>query len=357
MNEYRKGNDMKKEHRLILDAVLIKKSENEIESINEILEENLDWFEIAGLLVNHRLGGYFYLGLDKKQQKKIPKEFRKVLELLVKAQKEQQIKNNNELLKINELLDDNGVRFAALKGAFFGSEMYTPGLRRSNDLDLLVFEDDLEKLDVCMRKIGYIQSNMSNGEIVEATKREKLIQRMNYHDLVPYVKKVEDGILDIDINFLFDGKENPIDSIVYDMGTQIYNGDNYSIRGLNYYTNLAFLCVHFYREASSTIWTEGRRDVTLYKIVDIINYIRFYIELIEKEKLLSVFKELNICEKVFFTFKTIQEFYNEESINEILQDLKQYEVDSESMRKVYDHKSKKEIYRQESFYEKAFNMK
>lgn len=347
---------MKKEHRLILDAVLIKKSKEEIKKINTLLEEKLDWFEIAGILVNHRLGGYFYLGLDEQQQKKIPKEFRKVLELLVKAQKEQQNNNNTELLKINELLDDNGIRFAALKGAFFGSEMYTSGLRRSNDLDLLVYEEDLNKLDDCMRQLGYIQSNMPNGEMIEATKREKLIQRMNYHDLVPYVKSVDGGVLDIDINFLFDGKENPIDRFVYDMGTQIYDGENYSIRGLNYYTNLAFLCVHFYREASSTIWTEGRRDVTLYKIVDIINYIRFYMHLIDKEQLLSVFKKLNICEKVFFTFKIIQEFYNESSINEIIQDLKIYEIDSETMKKVYDHKTKKEIYREESFYEKAFKM-
>ena len=29
---------------------------------------------------------------------------------------------------------------------------------------------------------------------------------MNYHDLVPYVKRIDDIILEVDINFLFDGK-------------------------------------------------------------------------------------------------------------------------------------------------------
>lgn len=39
---------------------------------------------------------------------------------------------------------------------------------------------------------------------------------------------------------------------VYEMGTMVYKG-RYRITGLNPYTNLAFLCCHFYREATDTI--------------------------------------------------------------------------------------------------------
>lgn len=67
---------------------------------------------------------------------------------------------------------------------------------------------------------------------------------MNYHDLVPYVKKTKMGILELDINFLFDGNKNLIDKNVYEMGTMVYKG-RYRITGLNPYTNLAFLCCHF----------------------------------------------------------------------------------------------------------------
>lgn len=67
------------------------------------------------------------------------------------------------------------------------------------------------------------------------------------------------------------------------MGTMLYNGRNYQVTSLNYYINLAQLCSHFYREATNTLWTKGRRDVMLYKIVDIINYIRFY-----REKMINI---------------------------------------------------------------------
>lgn len=220
------------------------KSEKEIREIDKILDSNLDWIEIAGIALNHRLGGYIYKGLNTSQQKKMPKEVVKALELLVRAQKEQFEENLEEICKVNDALEEAKIKFAVLKGAFFGCEMYEKGTRRSNDIDLLVYEDDLGKLDTCLRAMGYIQSNMSNGEMVEATKKEKIIQRMNYHDLVPYVKKTKMGILELDINFLFDGNKNLIDKNVYEMGTMVYKG-RYRITGLNPYTNLAFLCCHF----------------------------------------------------------------------------------------------------------------
>ncbi len=254
---------------------------------------------------------------------------------------------------INSKLLEADVNFAALKGAFFGCEMYERGTRRSNDIDLLVYEEDLGKLDTCLREMGYIQSNMPNGELVEATKKEKIIQRMNYHDLVPYVKKTDVGIMELDINFLFDGNKNLIDKTVYEMGTKVYNG-GYRITGLNPYTNMAFLCCHFYREATDTIWTEGRRDVTLYKIVDMMNFIRFYREQLKYDELMEVFKKLNIEKKAYFTFKIMTEFYEDDFLSEMLKRLDDYKNSDDEMNVIHDTKNKTTIYRDETFFEKTF---
>ena len=344
---------MKKEHEFVLKASLIDKNEKDINEINSLLDEELDWVEVAGIMLNHRLGGYVIKGLDKEQKEKMPKEVSKALGFLVKAQKEQFKENIEELRKVNVALLGDDIRFAALKGAFFGCEMYEKGTRGSNDIDLLVYEEDLDKLDVCLRNMGYIQSNMTNGEFVEATKKEKIIQRMNYHDLVPYVKPSSDGIFELDINFLFDGKTNLVDKDVYDMGTKIYKGD-YEIVGLNYYTNMAFLCCHFYREASDTIWTSGGRDVTLYKIVDMMNYIRHYREHLDYEELVNIIKILHIEKKAYFTFKIMTEFYDDKFLVAMLEKLSKYETEDDEMKKIYDSKNKTTICRNETFYEKAF---
>lgn len=207
-----KGMDikMKEEQRLILLSVLNEKTNGERAEIDEILLGNVDWIEIAGIIMNHRLGGYFYNGCTKEQLKKMPKELRKNIKMLVDGQSSNQEKMYKYINELTEILENQNVRYAGLKGIIYGSCLYTKGTRRSNDMDLLVYEDDLEQLDILLSNVGYIQANKRDGKLVEATRKEKLIQRMNYHDLIPYMKETDDGIIEIDINFLFDGKDNLI---------------------------------------------------------------------------------------------------------------------------------------------------
>lgn len=124
--------------------------------------------------------------------------------------------------------------------------------------------------------------------------------------------------------------------------------------GLNPYTNLAFLCCHFYREATDTIWTEGKRDVTLYKIVDMMNFIRFYREQINYDIMIEVLKKLNIEKKAYFTFKIMTEFYEYEFLSEMLSRLDEYKSGDDEMKAIHDTKNKTTIYRDETFFEKTF---
>jgi hypothetical protein len=83
---------------------------------------------------------------------------------------------------------------------------------------------------------------------------------MNYHDLVPFVKLFDNDYLtshEFDINFHFDSKENDITKNVLEYGTTYYENNYCRVKGLLWETNLAHLTVHFYREASNSLWTEG----------------------------------------------------------------------------------------------------
>lgn len=309
---------MKKEYKLILLSTLINKNSVENEEIDKILADNIDWVEVAGILLNHRLGGYFYNGLTEDQLSKLPKELRKNRQMLIKGQIANQKNLDEYINELFETLENQEIRYAGLKGVFFGASIYPIGIRRSNDIDLLVLERDLQKLDVLMRKIGYIQSLLPEGRLVEATKKEKLIQRLNYHDLVPYIKNTNDGIIEVDINFLFDGKENQIDQLIFEKGTFVYGGENYSFRGLGIISNLAFLITHFFREATEELWIKNKRNYTLYKIVDIVNLIRFYKKELMLCDVVDTIKELNLEQKTLFTFYTINRFFDVKLIKEYI---------------------------------------
>lgn len=302
-----------KEYDIVLQSSVIRKTEEEIANLDNLMEGNVDWIKVAGILLNHRLGGYFFVGLNPQQKKRVPKEIIKALDLLVLGQSVRQNEIINELKIVSAALNNTSIRYAGLKGIIFGTEMYPLGARRSNDIDLLVFEKDLDLLDPVMRNLGYIQTN-DPDTMIEASKREKIIQRMNYHDLVPYVKKIDGKVIEIDINFLFDGKENIIDDKVFEMGTREYSGQYYSFRGLNPVTFLAFLFVHFYREATEKIWVESKRNITLYKIVDIYNYIRFYKADLDIHQVVDTLKKLNILEKAYCTLGVLQELYDDDYI-------------------------------------------
>lgn len=343
---------MRKEVELILLAVLKNKTQVERDRVTALLTEDLDWIFIGGILLNHRLSGYFFVGLDDVQKVNVPKELRAIFRLIIFAQAQRQTMINHEVDKINAQLVKHEVHFAGIKGILFGTEIYVTGERRSNDVDLLVYEPDLSTLDTAMRELGYIQSNCPNGKLVEASKKEKLIQRMNYHDLVPYVKQVEDIILEIDINFLFDGKDNPTDKFLYDDGLYEYTGKEYTITGLSHRAHLAFLLVHFYREATNSIWTKDKRDLTFYKIVDIINYIRHIKNEVDCTELVEFFRKLNIAGKCYYVFKVICEFYQDDFIEEMLSLLEPDATDT--LGQIYDISEKRYKRREQSFYSAIF---
>jgi hypothetical protein len=349
---------MKNEQRLLLLAVIKDKTEREQIELNELFNKEINWGYIAGQLYHHRLSGYFYCGLTKEQKKCLYKEFEKTIILLMKAQKKQVLDVINATLPILNDFNKEGVRYAGLKGLVFNAGLYEPGERRSNDSDLLVLEEDLDKLDNIIRRYGYIQSYMPGGELIEASRKEKMIQRINYHDLVPYVKLYESEFtdkLEIDINFHFDSKDNDITGKILETGTVYYENKYYKIKGLPWETHFAHLCIHFHREATDTIWTESKRDITLYKLIDIINTLRLCKNRALLDKWVTLVQNLKIDKACYYTLYHLNYFYNEdENIQYLLPLLKS--GNSVSMDDIHITGSgDATMKRKESFYDSAFN--
>lgn len=348
---------MKKEYDLVLLAVLKNRTPQDENKLSEILDTEIQWDIVIGQLLHHRLVGYFLSGLNEEQKNKIFKETRIALELLVEAQKKQTLETLELVNPILEVLDKEGIKYAGLKGLVFNAGLYSPGDRRSNDTDLLILEEDLDKLDSVLRENNYIQTLMSNGEYKEATRKEKLIQRMNYHDLVPYVKLFDKEFVsehEFDINFHFDSKDNNITKEVLEYGLEVYENEYYKIKGLPWETNLAHLCVHFYREGTNSIWTSEKRDVVLYKLVDIINLIRSN----KSEEKMKMWPELmiklNLQKAGYYTMHVLSQFYNDKTIEYFKTELKPEDI-SYITEITVEGANKVEL-RKELFYEKAFNL-
>lgn len=345
---------MTKEQETILLGVICKRTEKEEERLGELVSGKLDWAYIVGELIRHRIDGNFYCGLKSEHRVYIFPKVKATLRLLSDCYKAINIENLTFLQSLFEELSAEGIRVAGLKGVVFNTGIYELGARKSNDIDLLVAEKDLKKFDSVMRKRGFIQS--LDGGKTEASKKEKLVQIMNYHDLVPYFLRIDKPYMDaikVDINFHFDEKEHDITEEVFEYGLKKYEGNGFVVQGLHKYTHLLQLCVHYFRETTNVLWVNKARDLDLYKIVDIENTIRSFTdgELLEWTKAVKKFKLENKC---FLTLYYLNMFYSNERYVNIM---KLIEPEDISYLNQITVKGQGEIIlREEDFFEHTFNM-
>ncbi len=342
---------MKKENMVILYGCLNDRTEKEEIMLKNLLKEKLDWGYICGQLIHHRIGGYFYINMGEKINSMLF-DPRKTLDILVKAQ---DIIANERYIVMSDICDifeRESIHYAALKGLVYGMTIYALGARRSNDCDILVWEDDLEKVDNILKNEGFIQS--LDGGKTQASRREILIQRMNYHDTVSYYKKINsqiDEYIKIDVNFHFDNKNNDITKKVLDYGTRLLEKKDYKIRALLPSTHFLHLCAHFYREGSDVLWTSSLRDVSLYKIIDCINTFRSMIDE-EVFECIQIADKFHLNEAMYYTLYYMRIFYDDPKLDVLMEkiDIK----DNAYLNEVRDKNTI--LHRSRQFIDRAFDM-
>ncbi len=345
---------MREEIKLILLGSISNRTEEEEELFEKILEQKLDWAWITGQLIRHRLNGNFYSCMTKKQRGYIIDKVRQTFDMLSCCYEACNKINLDFIQKLFEKCNEADIPVAGLKGVIFNTTIYPLSSRKSNDVDVLVKEKDLKIFDQIMSEMGLIQS--LDGGRSEASKKEKVMQRMNHHDLVPYFKRIELPYMDcikVDVNFQFDTNENEITDQILSDGLQIYKGNGYNVQGLIWQNHLLHLCVHFYREASNSLWTSTARDVDLYKLVDIENTFRKYSGNQLIDWVHSV-QKYSLNDQCYFTLYYLNQFYPCKTYSEVMHLIEPKDLSFISEVRISGENRVEE--RKTDFFDQTFNM-
>ena len=112
-------------------------------------------------------------------------------DVLKKEYKENAIRSEKYLSAIHELAQqfaENEIDFVVLKGIALSQQIYGSQYTRiSHDIDLLVHEEDMEKADLLLRKLGYEQfNNYLNTQTLE----KPLYKYADCHEYFPYRKEI-----------------------------------------------------------------------------------------------------------------------------------------------------------------------
>ncbi|PFL57204.1 hypothetical protein COJ27_29835 [Bacillus cereus] len=310
------------EQELVLLLSKLELIEDEVKYVSDLLNQDLDWSRVVGLLHFHRIVGNAFCTLKKynllNRNKMKYGYLVKILGLVYNAQLHRGEEQLKSVLNICELLNKEKIDYVILKGIVLSNSVYRDmGVRVFNDCDILVKSDQLQQVSTLLKSQGYIQGEFCHAvnEIKPAKRREIIQQPLISHELLPFEKKSDSQFIEshiVDVQFSIDLRTNTrTDDIVNKMIEKSQNVliKDVPVRTLSWDDTLLFLCIHFYKEAISYEEIEGYRDILLYKILDIYkllgnNYIK-----IDWYNFYKITNEYDQNKAVYYAFYILDNIY------------------------------------------------
>lgn len=260
-----------------------------------------------------------------------------------------------ELMHVCDVMDGAEFPYAFLKGAILITNVYGEGLRYSNDIDILINESDIDACQELLLENGFIQGEVENGKIHEASRRDIVLSRMNYGETVPFFKEYNNRFICVDINFSLDYKPSQGSNLI---GTMLSNRTKIEwgeiqLPTLDIIDFIIHLCMHLYKEATTIDWVIRRKDLNLYKFSDL-NVVfhelateDIYMRLYENIVKYGVEKECYYA--LFYTGKIYKNLMSYELYDKLLNKIKPKDI--KYLRQIIDPQNKKIYMREMGFRE------
>lgn len=298
---------------------------NELTDLNFNVENEE---ELLDQIVDNRIVGMVYKNILKLKNNPISTDSLERLKQLYENNVLKAKKFKSNLTYLAKLLENANFDYALLKGSFLTSQLYEEGFRTSNDIDILINNNDIDKCQKLLLENGFIQGSYSKKKgLVPATRREIIMSRMNFGETIPLIKLIDNESFAIDINFSLDFKppaeNNTIGCMLNRVRTVSIN--NHSFKTLNIVDFLIHLCCHLYKEATTFDWVAHNRDLSLYKFSDINLFLHTYNDSGFMNQLAARINEFNVNKECYYTFYNsaiiYPDFYNIPGFNDLLKNI------------------------------------
>ena len=311
--------------------------------------DNISGERLFGKIILNRIVNISYKNLKKHGCKKLG-EFEKPLKTLYDENIRRAKVCVTNVEYVCKLFENAEFPFAFLKGSYLISHLYELGDRTSNDVDILINESNIGAAKKILTDDGFKQGFVENGVFRAASRSELIMSKMNFGETIPFFKEVDGRFIAVDINFSVDYKPMKDDSIITKMLSRTIKvpvGDA-TLVTLGFSDFVTYLCLHLYKEATTTEWVERRKDLNLYKFNDL--YILFC-EKADKpfyDELSKTINEYGVNRECYYALYNAMQIYdalkNKPDYVEMLQNIKP--SDTKYLKEIVSPMEKK-IYRYE----------
>ncbi|MGN1100013.1 MAG: nucleotidyltransferase family protein, partial [Christensenellales bacterium] len=189
------------------------------------------------------------------------------------------------------------------------------GERVSNDVDILVNQDEISSVSKALYELGFVQGvyDKDKNEITEFSRTEIVKRRINRGEVAPFVKKSEDAefpYVEADINFSLGNTPTEGAELLRGM---IDSARDYSGKILMRIPDgemfFLHLIMHQYKESRLMFTVERNKDTDLYKLADI--YYMLKADIPDLERMEFLIKKYGIEREAGYVLRQTGEIFSD----------------------------------------------
>jgi hypothetical protein len=149
------------------------------ERVKALCSDNIDWNAVIALVDRHRVPALAYAMLRKCVWDRIPVAVQRQLKDRDRNARMAALNRSAELLRLAKMFYEEKIDLLALKGPVLSVQLYSDlGMRQSNDIDLLVKGEDLDRAARLLLRQGY-ECTFPDFELT--AKQRKVLQSACHH--------------------------------------------------------------------------------------------------------------------------------------------------------------------------------
>lgn len=179
---------------LLLSCACSKLDNQARREIDFILDNDLDWEHILNMAKRHRLMPLLYINLNAVSPSKVPVDVLKDLKTNFHHNARRNLLLTGELIKVMQLLEDNGIKAVTYKGPVLAYSAYgNLGYRQFGDIDVFIDKIDVLNAQKVIKSNGY---NLDSDIHIDTAIYKKFDWEYRFRS--------KQGVL-IEINWKFEG--------------------------------------------------------------------------------------------------------------------------------------------------------
>lgn len=269
--------ELSSEQKLVIICSRLTFAQQQIEQIDELRSEKLDWYKILNYCIKNKVVSLVWFNVKKwNLNVNVPNPLFDIFEYYTYMTGLRNEILINEAHRIQKCLMKNGIKAIPLKGLIIIPQIYKSlQIRHMNDIDMMIDMAQRNEIEKYMLELGFIQGRPDRlkDKIINYSRSEQIAWSMKMNNMPLYtIMRDEMYARFVEVDFTFGIDFNRKNSAVSKMLSNSHYDKETDFECLDSIDFFIHLCAHLYKEATTAVSVVYFQDINLIKFCDVREY-------------------------------------------------------------------------------------